>query len=183
MNLFELKDYNITFSPQALGLKPFKALWDRDKSKDKHIALGELYFLYYFTDSRSDFNNILDEETRKNKILEEIGGLPEGWEPDAKMNVAIDFYKERTKTISSMLLEDGEHAAGKLSTFLRTINLSERNDKGALVYNPKAIADVLKTLPSVVESLQETKKKVAKELKEMGGARGSVEKGVFEDGI
>ena len=181
--LFEIKDFNVTFSPQALSLKPFKALWDRDKTKDKRIAIAELNFLFYFADARSDFHNILDEDTRAKDIVEQVAGLPKDWEPDEKVKVAIDFYRKRSQTISSILLEDGEHAAGKLSTFLRNINLNERNDKGGLVYSPKAIADVLKTLPDVVTSLIETKKKVAKDQKEAGGARGSVEKGVFEDGI
>mgnify|MGYP003635823735 CR=1 FL=1 len=183
MQLFELKDFALTWSPQALSLKVFGDLWKRDKTKDKEIANGELAFIFYFTDGRSDFNNILDEDTRVKEILEQIGGLPNGWKPDAKVKVAIDFYKERTKTISSMLLEDAEYAVGKVSKFLRNVNLDEKTDKGAYLNDAKKITDTIKTLPAVVDSLQETKKKVQKELNEASGARGSIEKGIFEDDI
>jgi len=181
MQLFELKDYALTWSPQALSLKVFGDLWKRDKTKSKDIANGELAFIFYFADGRSDFNNILDEDTRIKEILEQIGGLPEDWKPDAKVKVAIDFYKEKTKTVSSVLLEDAQHAVGKLSKFLRDVNLTEKTEKGAYLNDAKKISDTLKTLPSVVDSLQETAKKVKKELQEASGARGSVEKGMFED--
>jgi hypothetical protein len=183
MQLFELKDHQLTFSPQALGLKPFKDLWTRDKKKDKLTAIGELCFIFYFADGRSDFNNILNEDERTAEILEQVGGLPPKWKIDAKVQVAIDFYRERTKTISSILLEDAEHAATKLSKFLRNVDLEERDEKGSYVNDAKKIADTLKTIPVVVDTLQETKKKVQKELQQKGNARGSIEKGTFEDGI
>jgi hypothetical protein len=181
MQLFELKDFALTWSPQALALKVFSDLWKRDKTKDKDVANGELAFIFYFADGRSDFNNTLDEDTRVKEILEQIGGLPEGWKPDAKVMAAIDFYKEKTKTVSSILLEDAQHAVGKLSKFLRSVDLHERTDKGVYLNDAKKISDTLKTLPNVVDSLQETAKKVKKELQETSGARGTIEKGLMED--
>lgn len=184
MNLFELKDHTLAWLPETMALKPFAELWKRDKSKDKLTATGELSFIFFFADSRSDFHNILDEDTRTAEILNQVGGLPKGWKPDAKVKAAIDFYKERSETVSSRLLEDAEHAAKKISTFLRNVNLYEREEKtGKPIYKPNEIVSALKSIPSVVEALQETKKKVEKELQEKGNARGSVEKGTFEDGF
>lgn len=183
MILFEIKDYSFTFSPQALALKPFKVLWERDRFKDKSTATAELAFIYYFADGRSDFNNILDKEKRTTEILNQIGGLPENWKIDNEIEEAIEFYKERTKTISSILLEDAEHAAHTLSNFMRTIDLHEKDDKGKYVNDAKSIADTLAKIPKVIDSLQETAKKVKKELEEKGNARGSISKGIFEDGM
>lgn len=184
MNLFELKDHSLRWLPETIALKPFADIYKRDKSKDKLTANGELSFIFFFADARSDFHNILDEDVRTEEILKQVGGLPDKWKPDAKVLTAIDFYRERSETVSSRLLEDAEHAAKKISTFLRNVNLYEREEKtGKPIYKPGEIVSALKSIPSVVEALQETKKKVQKELQERGGARGSIEKGDFEDGL
>lgn len=39
MKLFKYKDFAVTISEEALLLKPFKKIWDRDKSKNKTKAL------------------------------------------------------------------------------------------------------------------------------------------------
>jgi len=39
MKLFQYKDYNVVISEEALLLKPFKKIWDRDKSKVKNKAM------------------------------------------------------------------------------------------------------------------------------------------------
>jgi hypothetical protein len=41
IKLFKLDDYEVTVEPEALLLKPFKTIWDRDKSKDKSLAKQE----------------------------------------------------------------------------------------------------------------------------------------------
>ena len=45
MKLFKYEGYKIVISEEALILKPFKKLWDRDKSNDKGKALMELSFI------------------------------------------------------------------------------------------------------------------------------------------
>ena len=55
MKLFRYEGYNITISEEALLLKPFKTLWDRDKSKDKYKAMQELGYIYFMEDPRSDY--------------------------------------------------------------------------------------------------------------------------------
>lgn len=39
MKLFAYKDFQVTISEEALILKPFKKLWDRDRSKKKEKAM------------------------------------------------------------------------------------------------------------------------------------------------
>lgn len=39
MKLFKYEGYNITIEPEALLLKPFKKIWDRDRSKEKKRAI------------------------------------------------------------------------------------------------------------------------------------------------
>jgi hypothetical protein len=48
MKLIKLENYTITIEPEALLIKTFKAVWDRDTSTDKNKALQELGFIYFF---------------------------------------------------------------------------------------------------------------------------------------
>ena len=47
MKLFKYEGFEVRVAPEALTLKPFKKIWDRDKGKSKERALSELAFLYF----------------------------------------------------------------------------------------------------------------------------------------
>jgi hypothetical protein len=183
MQLFELKDYNLTFSPQALSLKPFKALWDRDKSKDKKRATAELSYIYFFADYKSDFANILDPEDRTREIVTNLSEIKENWEPDAKVQEALDFYNERQKTITTVLLDNARHAVNELSQFLRNVDLELLDERGKPIYDAKKIADTISNLGRVVDSVNSLEDKVKREKDEAATMRGGRSKGLFEDGL
>ena len=77
MNLFELENNVVTFSPQALLIAPFKEIWDKDKSKGKEDAALKLAFIYYMSDERSDFIHILNTDDRIDEIKTFID-MPKG---------------------------------------------------------------------------------------------------------
>ena len=54
IRLFKYEGYTISVEPEALLLSPFKAIWDRDTTQDKRVAMQELGFLYFMCDPRSD---------------------------------------------------------------------------------------------------------------------------------
>lgn len=112
MKLFKYEAYQMTVEPEALLLKPFKAIWNRDRSKNKEKAMSELGFVYFFTDPRSDYQYIIDEDERI-KAIKEGEGLAENWKPDAKVMDAIEFYKQ-FKTTSALLLETTRSLVNKL---------------------------------------------------------------------
>ena len=128
MKLFKYEGYKITVEPEALLLKPFKALWKRDRSLTKDKAMMELGFIYFFCDVRSDYQYIVDPEDRMKEI--KLGeGLPEDWEPDKLVKEAIDFYNS-FKSSSILLLEDTRKAVNKfrkipLGYFLMTASSFE----------------------------------------------------------
>ena len=62
IKLFKYEQFKLTISEEALLLKPIKAVWDRDKSKNKQKALMELGFIYFMNDPRSDYQYLVDEE-------------------------------------------------------------------------------------------------------------------------
>lgn len=180
MELFELKNYRVTFAPQALALAPFKKIWDRDKSKDKIIAIAELASIYYFVDYRSDFTDILDETERIEEIKKYVN-LPKNWAPDAAYKEAVDFYMERSETISTKLLRDARIGVDKLSKFLRTVDLLEVDKHGKPKYNAKQIGDSIKNLGDIVGALDKLDEQVKKEQRKNNTLRGGRQKGYHAD--
>lgn len=182
MELFELKDGVLTFSPVALSLEPFKVLWDRDKKKDKLTAISELSFVYYHTDYKSDFIDIVDPEERTEEIIRVVFPNTK-WTPDEKVMFACDFYKERSETITTKLLENAMLGVNKISTYLSTVDLTDTDDRGKPIHDAKKVADTIGALDKLVDSLSKIEEKVKKERQVKDRMRGNTEKKMFEDGL
>ena len=181
MKLFKYEGYKITISEEALLLKPFKAIWKRDKSLNKEKALSELGFIYFFCDIRSDYQYIVDEEARMVSI-KEGEGMPEDWTPDSVVLEAMQFYST-FKSTSALLLEDTRYAVDKLRKLLREIDLTQTDDKGKPIYTLNTITATIKQVPSLVKDLDDAEKAIAKESMVAGKMRGQGEKTIMEDGL
>lgn len=179
MKLFRYEGYKITISEEALLLTPFKKLWSRDKSAGKNRALTELGFIYFMADPRSDYQYIIDEESRK-EAIREGEGLPKDWSPDKMVLEALAFYKT-FKPASALLLEDTRVAVDKLRNLLREIDLSALDDKGRPIYTLNTITATIKQIPTLVKDLNEAETAIAKEIAQSNKVRGSQEKAMYED--
>lgn len=179
MRLFKLEGYKLDISPEALALSPFKKIWTRDKTSKKDKAIMELSYIYFMTDPRSDYQYIIDEESRKNAI-KEGEGLPKDWEPDNLVLDAIEFYKT-FKPASALLLEDTRVAVDKLRTLLREIDLGKLDDKGKPIYTLNTITATIKQIPALVKDLNEAEAAIAKEIAQSNKVRGAQEKSMYED--
>lgn len=173
MKLFRYEGYEVRVAPEALTLKPFKKLWNRDKSKDKERAMMEFGFLYFYCDPRSDYQYIVDEEDRLTAV-KQGQGFPEDWKPDATLKAAMNFYST-FDTSSAMLLRAAMKAVKKVQDTLDELN---PDDTKSL----KEYLAALKMIPEVASMIQEAEKSLNAEM-EYGEARGSIEKGMFEDGL
>lgn len=184
MELFEIKNDQVAFSPTALTLKPFNAIWKRDKTKGKKIANAELAALYFYVDYKSDFSTMLDDDEKLKLIKSVIIGMDKDWEPDKVFEEACSFYAKNQETPATLLLEDAHYAIASVRKFLRDINMSETDDKGKYVHDVKKITDTLGGLHKVTESLFELQEQVKKQLQSKTDTlRGGKEKAIFEDGI
>jgi hypothetical protein len=181
IKLFRYEGYSVTIEPEALMLAPFKALWKRDKSRDKSRAMQELAFIYFMGDPRSDYQYLVDEEVRATEI-KKGEGLPEDWEPDEAVKRALDFYNS-FKPASAGLLEDTRAAVNKLRELLRNIDLEERDEKGKPVYTLNTITATIKQIPSLVKDLDEAERTLAKDIIQEARARGSQSKALYEDEV
>ena len=125
MKLFKYESYKITISEEALLLKPFKKIWDRDKSKSKEKALSELGFIYFFCDARSDYQYIVDEELRKEQI-KEGEGMSKDWQPDKLVEEAMEFYNKDDSMKYSMINHNCQHVAQYI---ISTYGKVDKDDK------------------------------------------------------
>lgn len=181
MKLFKYEGYKITIAPEALLLKPFKQIWQRDRSRNKDKALMELGFIYFFCDTRSDYQYLTDEDERK-RAIKEGEGLPINWEPDKVVLEAMKLYSS-SKSVSALLLEDTRYAVDKLRALLRAIDLSETDDRGKPIYPLNTITATIKQVPSLIKDLDEAERTLAKEQIDSSRIRGQGEKTLLEDNL
>lgn len=181
MNLFQLIEYNLHISEEAYALQPFKKLLDNDKSKDKETAMKELAFVWYVSDIKSDYNYILNIKDKQEEIIKDLN-LPKGWKLNKDVQSAIDFYKDRSKTVSSTILENSLFIANTLSNKMRKIVESDE-DSLLSIKDIESISSGLSKMPGIVTSLQKLEQTVIKEQSEKSSNVGSQEKALFEDGL
>ena len=181
MKLFKFEGYKVIIEPEALLLKPFRLIWERDKKETKEKAINELGFVYFFADPRSDYQYIVDEDERI-KAIKEGEGLPDKWVPDKQVLAAIDFYKQ-FKTSSVLLLETTRMLVDKLMRQMKGLDLDERDDKNKPIFALNTITATIEKVPGLVVKLDEAEKTIAAELKSDSKMRGQGEKTIFEDNI
>jgi hypothetical protein len=180
MKLFEMKNWKLTVQEQTWALGPFKKLLDKDNTQEKERATKEIAFIWFFCDTRSDYQYITDLEIREKELKKDLR-LPSAWKITSDIQDAIDFYNERTQTISSQILKDSYYTANQLSKKMK--ELVENDDtvlNGATI---SKLIDGLNKMPTVIKALQETEKAVLKELEQKKQNVGSQKKGIFEDGF
>ncbi len=179
IRLFRYEGYTVSVDPEALLLAPFKAIYDRDKRKDKSMAMQELAYIYFMSDPRSDYQYLVDEEVRSDEITKGLG-MPKGWKEDAVVKRARVFY-ESFKPASAGLLEDTKIAVNKLRHLLRNIDLEETDDKGRPVYTLNTITATIKQIPGLVKDLDEAERALSRDIMQEAKARGSQSKSLLED--
>lgn len=173
MRLFKYEGFKVVISPEALSIKCFKDIYDRDESEKKEIAMGELSFIYFYSDPRSDYAYIISNEAREAEIVKALG-LPDEWKMDEKIKTAIEYY-ESFKPMSAMLLDDAYYMISKLRERMRTVDYDERDDKGKPVYTFESVTKTINQIPALVENLSKAMERVNKDITEQEIASGSVE--------
>lgn len=175
MRLFKYEGYEVRVAPEALTLKPFKKLWDRDKTKTKEKVMAEFSFIYFYCDPRSDYQYITDDDDRL-AAVKEGEGLPKSWKPDAELQSAVDFYKT-FDTSSAILLRAAQEGVDKVQKALKNFDLADCDAKSLKDY-----MSVLKMVPEVASMLKDAEKSLNDE-SQYGEAKGAIEKTLFDDGL
>lgn len=176
MKLFKYEGYNLTISEEALALKPFKKIWDRDKTSTKEKAIVELAYCYFMEDPRSDYQYIIDRDDRSDAI-KEGEGLKKDWKPDKDIIAAMELYAS-FKSTAALLLDDIRTLVDGYRSKLKDMT----SDMSTLtVKDVKDIGAIIKQIPSIVKDLDEAEKAIAKEITQNDKVRGAQEKSIYED--
>lgn len=145
--MFDLKNGNIIPDPNKLLIPQFEKLWERDKTKDKSIAMKELAFVYYYTDFKSPYRNI-PEDQKDEMIMNDF--MPSGWKIDIHVLAAIEKYKLLTRTPSMDLLESAEQALKILGKRVKDEDTSTKD----ILATMKQLKDTLTSYDSLKEVVE-----------------------------
>lgn len=174
MNLFEIENNVVTYSPQALMLEPFKKIWEKDKSEDKIQANLTMSYIYYMADERSDFMHILNVDERMQAIKEALQ-LPEDFNGRSEELIqAMKFYEKLSETTSTKLLQSTRLVLQKISEFLDNVDLDERDEKSKKpIHDIGKITGSVEKIPKLIRAINEIEKEVVKEkaLKAQSGTK------------
>ena len=160
-------------------LRPFKAIWDRDKSKGKYLAKQELGYIYFMEDPRSDYQYIMERDARAEEIMEGEG-MPKDWKPDKLVLDAAAFYST-FKSPEASLLEKLQGFLKKLEKMLEDANPGMTNDNGEYITLPNQWNQLLTTVSNAITQFKALKTTVFSDMATSGKVRGNREKAVFED--
>jgi len=178
MRLLTYEGYRVVIAPEALALKPFKRLWQRDKSAQKDRATSELGYIYFFADPRSEYQYIVDDDERSEAVKEGLG-LPKSWKPDRLLLESIALYSSFT-TSAALLLRDMRFFVDNFRKYLRSIDFSAVDKSGKPIYAINAISSALEKIPAIVRNLDSAEKAINDQLKDSESARGTTEMGILD---
>ena len=182
MRLVKLENYQLQVEDELLLLKPFKELYDKDKSKGKSKFMEFLTIVYFLVDPRSDYSYIVSDELRLKEILVSNGMKRDKFTKEEED--CIELYKKLTTTLSLELLRSTKIAVDRVRSFLEEIDLTATDDKGKPIYTINSITQTIKMIPSLAKELSEAEKMISKEIEETGRARGNEgTKTLMDDGV
>lgn len=187
MNLieFDKENYAVIYSPLLLTLSPFKKIIQRDKSKNKETAIKEISFVAFFSDIRSNYMYIVDENERVLELIKDLE-LPKDWKVDNIIKEAISFYLEKSTTVNSSIYKSACKSAIDISNYLNKTNelLEERDKNRKVVTDISKITSALEKVPKIMANLNAAHTELIKEQKiTEGRTKGKKTFNMFEDGL
>ena len=172
MKLISVDNFEIKIADEALLVKPFRKLWNQDRSLKKEQFLKQMSILYFCYSPASNYSYIMDENDRMKEVLAQEGITD--FKPSADFKEAVEIYKKLNKTASSELLLDTRLVIDRMRQALTSINFSTLDAKDT-PNAIKTVASVVSMIPKIVKDLADAEKAVAKEQEEQGKTRGSQE--------
>ncbi len=183
LSLFVIEDYVPRLSDQALLIKEFKALYTLGYNKrlgdtqgrERKRAIQECSFIYHCYDYRSEYSEYGEEERYKEALI--AANLPEDYKFSPEFTACIDIFLSLQDTRMLKTLGVAEETLDKIRLYYQSVDFSEKDDKGALVHNPKNIMASITDLGNVNKKLSDLRKQVKAELKDTESLRGDHEGG------
>lgn len=180
MNVFSYDNLNKQLElnePELLLIKEFKALLDRDKSKNKEQAFKELTYIYLALDWKSPYNQYSEYE-RHEAALDD-SGITEPEFNDPIFREACRKYRNLQDSSKSIkLLNAARMAADQFAEYFETIiDLNERDQNGKPVFSAEKVMKEMAQLSKVHEQLSLLESQVKQEMEVQTSTRAGVSEG------
>lgn len=172
MKLFDIKGEQVVLNAQVLGIPPFKALYERDKSKGKKQAHKEIAYITFLCDNTIDNHYRGYSIQEREKILKRDFMKDVNYKPDELVVEAIEKFKDLQKTSTSRLYESALDGANKLAGYFTNIDFDEVDDDGRALHSAKELAQNLAAVGNIVRSLKQLEQVVRQEQQDASTARG-----------
>jgi len=172
MKLIEVVDFQIKVADEALLVKPFRRLWNMDRSAQKEQFYKQMSILFFVYSPASNYSYIIDEKERIKEVIEQEGIRDFKNTPEFK--AAVDIYKKLNRTASSELLSDVRLTIDKVRQALTSVDFNNMKESDKVVAL-NTVTTIVAKIPKLVKDLSEAEKAVAKELQEQDNVRGGQE--------
>ena len=162
--------------PEILLIKEFKALSDRDKSKNKTRLWKELTYIYLAIDWKSLYNQYSEQERHMEALSD--SGITEEEFNDPLFREACRKYKALQDSNKSIkMLRAAMNAADQfIDYFTDIVDLNERDINGKPIFTAEKVMKEVGMLNKVHEELITLENRVKKELAEKSTLRaGAIE--------
>ena len=104
MRIFDIVSGEVIIDPSRLMIPEFKALWQRDKTKDKQRVTKELAYIVFSYDLSADNPYRGYSEYERDIVLKRDLFNDPNWVPDDKITAAIDKFKKLMETTNTRVL-------------------------------------------------------------------------------
>ena len=179
MNVFSYDNGNNRLEinePEILLIKEFKALSDRDKTKDKSRLWKELTYIYLAIDWKSLYSQYSEQERHQEALSD--SGITEQEFNDPIFREACRKYKALQDSNKSIkMLRAAMNAADQfIDYFTDIVDLTERDVNGKPIFTAEKVMKEVGMLNKVHEELITLENRVKKELAEKSTLRaGAIE--------
>ena len=182
MQLIEVENFEMRITEEFFLAKPLRQLYNKYYEKDNEKFMEYISVIYHYTDPRSSYSYIIDDDERLQEIVIQEG-LSKGFKLTKELQECIECYKTHVITLSYRLLQSTKIAIDKLSNYLEKIDFNEKDNNGKPVYTISTLTQAIRQIPQLSKDLLEAEKIITKEIEETGRVRGTAEKSFFDDGI
>lgn len=162
--------------PEILLIKEFKALSDKDKTKNKSQLWKELTYIYLAIDWKSPYNQYSEQE-RHEEALSDSGITEEEFNNPIFREACRKYKNLQDSNKSVKMLKAAMNAVDQFIDYFETIvDLNERDVNGKPVFNAEKVMKEMGQLSKVHDELIALENKVKKELAEKSTLRaGAIE--------
>lgn len=148
-------------TPEALFIPEMKAIWDADKSSDKHKATQELIYIYHMSEPKSVYAK-LDASLREQTIIDDY--IPDKkWKPSKEVKAAVEKYKKLIETPITRAFQSISIALDKLNKSLEKMDAADAREMtqiGATIEKYEKYAQSYIKLKEISEKELETTRKI-----------------------